>query len=83
MLPPVRTVEFMEIPGASGLPALESATIVRTELPVSVLPTYGVDIAPNSGRWAIEADLLIGQDGQARGIRLITTAQESEESRSR
>jgi hypothetical protein len=83
MLPPVRTVEFMEIPGASGLPALESATIVRTELPVSALPTYGVDITPNSGRSAIEADLLIGQDGQARGIRLITTAQESGESRSR
>jgi hypothetical protein len=79
----VRTMEFIAIPGSAGLPPLESATIVRTELPVSVLPIYGVDIVPAAARPAVEADLLVGQDGQARAIRLVRPDQESRESRSR
>ena len=79
----VRTVEFMAIPGTAGLPPLESATIVRTELPVSALPIYGVDIVPAAARPAVEADLLVGQDGQARAIRLVRPEQDSRESRSR
>lgn len=81
--PPVRTVEFVAIPGAIGLPALESATIVRTELPVSVLPSYGVEIAADAARAAVPADVLVGQDGQARAIRLVIPGQEPGEPRSR
>jgi hypothetical protein len=72
----VRPVEFMLIPAAAGLPALESASIVRMELPLSALPGYGVAIAPDAAGSAVQADLLVGQDGQARGIRLVTTQQE-------
>jgi hypothetical protein len=76
-------VEFVAIPGTAGLPPLESATIVRMALPVSSLPVYGVDVVPGGTRAAIEADLLVAQDGQARAIRLVTAARESDESRSR
>jgi hypothetical protein len=78
----VRPLEFMPIPGAAGLPAFESGSIVRMELPVSALPAYGVEIVPDGMRSAVEADLLVGQDGQARGIRLVSS-QESVVSASR
>lgn len=54
---------------------MESARIVRTELPVSALPAYGLPIVPDAARSAVQADLLIGQDGLARGIRLVSARQ--------
>ncbi|MGH8637597.1 MAG: hypothetical protein ACREUZ_10740 [Burkholderiales bacterium] len=77
-----RTIEFLPIPTAIGLPSMESARIVRTEVPVSALPSYGLTIAPDAPRSAVQADLLIGQDGQARGIRLVNVRQEQITSRS-
>lgn len=71
-----RTIEFLTIPTAIGLPPMESARIVRTEVAVSALPSYGVAIAPDAARSAVQADLLIGQDGQPRGIRLVSARQE-------
>lgn len=69
---PVEAVGFVPIPSAAGLPAFESGEIVRLGIPVTALPGYGVDI-PAGAQAAVEADLLIGQDGQARAIRLVTT----------
>ena len=80
---PVRDVEFITIPAAAGLPPIESATIVRTELPLSALPEYGVQILPHAARAAIEADLLVGQDGVPRGIRLVSASDGPAASRSR
>jgi hypothetical protein len=40
------------------------------ELPQAALPAYGLEIVPGR-RTPVEADLLIGQDGQARAIRLV------------
>jgi hypothetical protein len=71
-----RTIEFLTIPTAVGLPRMESARIIRTEVPVSALPAYGVAIVPDAARSAVQADLLIGQDGQPRGIRLVSARQE-------
>jgi hypothetical protein len=63
---------FVPVPGAAALPRLESATIVRLELSLGELPAYGVEIVPDAARRAVEADLLIGQDGYARAIRVVT-----------
>ena len=41
-------------------------------MPVGALPQYGVDIVPNGLRTTVEADVLVGQDGQPRAIRLVT-----------
>ena len=71
--PRIEAVGFMPIPSAAGLPAFESGEIVRMGIPVTALPNYGVDI-PAGGQASVEADLLIGQDGQARAIRLVTVA---------
>lgn len=61
---------FVEVPGAAALPRLDSARIVRYELPLAALPAYGIDVLryPTS---IVEADLVIGQDGYARAIRVI------------
>ena len=62
--------EFVALPAAIGLPDFESGVIVRMELPVAALPSYGIEVVSDS-KTPVEADLLIGQDGQARAIRLV------------
>jgi hypothetical protein len=79
----VRAIEFTMIPAAVDLPPLESARIVRMEVPVSALPDYGLQIVSDGRRPAVEADLLVGQDGLARGIRLLSLEREPGSSRSR
>ena len=73
----VRPAGFVVIPGTAGLPQFESGTIMRIELPVASLPAYGVDISPASDDQPVEADVLVGQDGQARAIRLVTNSSRS------
>ena len=67
----VRPVGFVPLPTAVGLPDLESGEIVRMEIPVASLPVYGLEIQPDAGGRPITADLLVGQDGQPRAIRLV------------
>ena len=74
--------DFMALPVASGLPALESGVIVRIELPVAALPRYGVAI-PDTPKREVQADLLVGQDGQPRAIRVINFDRSAVASRSR
>jgi hypothetical protein len=68
---------FVALPGSSALPEFESGAIVRMEVPVSSLPAYGIDISPAAGGQPIEADVLVGQDGQPRAIRLVTNSARS------
>lgn len=65
---------FVAVPTAAGLPRFESGVIVRMSLPVTALPSFGVDISPAESDQPIEADVLVGQDGLARAIRLVTTS---------
>jgi hypothetical protein len=69
--PIVRATGFVSIPGADGLPDFESGQIIRIEIPLTSLPTYGIEILPEAQGSPVEADLLVGQDGQARAIRLV------------
>lgn len=73
----VRPSGFIELPGSAGLPAFESGEIVRVEVPVATLPTYGIDISSGSAGAPVAADILIGQDGFARAIRLVTSTTRS------
>lgn len=62
---------FVAIPAAAYLPQMESGAIVRVELPLAALPSYGIQITPDMQTDSVDADLLIAQDGFARGIRII------------
>lgn len=65
---------FLEIPAAAYLPPMESGAIVRVELPLSALPSYGIQIVPEMETDAVDADLLVAQDGLVRGIRLVNNS---------
>ncbi len=67
----VRATGFVSIPGSDGLPDFESGEIVRVEIPLTSLPTYGIEILPDARGTPVAADLLVGQDGRARAIRLV------------
>lgn len=62
---------FVELPYAqSGVP-LEDAVVMRVNIKESELESMGIpSVARNPGR-RIKADLLVGQDGMARAIRLV------------
>jgi hypothetical protein len=68
----VQQAGFLQIPGTAYLPPMESGAIVRVELPVTALPSYGIQIVPEMNTDSVDADLLIAQDGVARGIRLVS-----------
>lgn len=68
-IPPV---EFVTLPGAASLPQFESGSIVRVDLPLSSLAAYGVDISTSGGKGPVKADVLVGQDGEPRAIRLVS-----------
>src|SRR5215203_2869406 len=61
---------FVTPPSAYGLPEIESASIIRIQVPLSALPAYGLT-APDALTDSIEAELLVAQDGQPRAIRLV------------
>ena len=64
--------EFVTLPAAQQLPRFESGMVVRVELPASSLPAYGFPIMPEGARTPVTADVLVGQDGQPRAIRLVS-----------
>jgi hypothetical protein len=68
---------FVDLPWTAGLPAFESGEIVRMDVPVASLPAYGIDISSGTGKGPVEADVLIGQDGFARAIRLVKSTARS------
>jgi hypothetical protein len=67
----IRPEGFVALPEAIGLPDFESGEIVRLEIPLPSLPSYGIAIPPDARGTPVQADLLVGQDGQARAIRLV------------
>ena len=69
---------FVPVPGAAALPQLESGSVVRYEMPLTTLRAYGLDIVPEPTRPTVDADLLIGQDGYARAIRLLQPTEPNE-----
>lgn len=81
--PRVRSFEFLTLPGAAGLPDLESGSVVRIELPVAALSEYGVNVVPDPAKSTVQADLLVGQDGQPRAIRLVGAEESTHDTRSR
>ena len=66
-----QTWGFTDVPGAAGLPPMESGNIVRVTLPVTALSSYGIAFAPDISTDSVEADLLVAQDGVTRAIRLV------------
>lgn len=67
---PADLAGFVAWPGSSAWPPLESGSLMRVDLPVSLLPTLGLS-APSSAAGLVPADIVVGQDGLARAVRLV------------
>lgn len=66
---------FVMLPGVGTLPDFESGHVVRIDVPPAGLPAYGLDLLLDAVSASVEADLLVGQDGVPRAIRLASTNQ--------
>jgi hypothetical protein len=67
----IETTDFVPWPGAAALPTFESGHLVRTQLPVSVLPYLGIANVDAPANGHVTADVLYGQDGLERAVRLV------------
>jgi hypothetical protein len=63
--------EFVMVPGAGALPAMESGSLVRMDVPVSMLPSLGLTPPQANRTTSVQADLIVGQDGLTRAARLV------------
>ena len=62
---------FYPLPEAEGLPPIENATVIRVQMPLASLQLMGVAVNETGVAEPIQADILLGQDGLARGVRLV------------
>jgi len=65
------TASFYPLRDADELSPLESAMVVRVEMPMSSLRLIGLPVNEELAAERIQADVLLGQDGLARGVRLV------------
>ena len=63
--------DFYPLPDADALPPVESAMVVRVQLPVASLELIGYPINQDRASERVEAEVLLGQDGLPRGVRLV------------
>ena len=63
--------DFIALPYAQSEVPLEQPVIVRVQIPVSELGAMGMPVAPATIEKRVSADLLVGQDGVARAVRLV------------
>ena len=63
---------FVPIPYVSPLMPYERAEIVRMEMPVAALIAAGLPMRTADPGARAEADVVVGQDGRARAVRLVS-----------
>ena len=63
--------EFVMVPGAAMLPAMESGSLVRMDVPVAELTALGLAPPPSNRTGSVKADLIVAQDGLPRAVRLV------------
>ena len=61
---------FYPLPEAEGLPPADDVMVVRVQLTAGSLELMGLPLN-ETGSDPVQADLLLGQDGLARGVRVI------------
>ena len=74
-LPAAATVaDFLPLLYAEPIHAWEHGRVVRVRLPASALVHFGLPMNMAAASQLVEANVLLGEDGMARGVRLVTTA---------
>lgn len=65
------SASFYPLPDSDALPPVEMSMVVRVQMSGSSLRLLGYPVDINLGTDPVQADVLLGQDGLARGVRLI------------
>lgn len=68
---PTQEQPFVAIPYVAPLAPYERAEVVRMQLPVSALLAAGLAVGMADPGAQVVADVLVGQDGRARALRLV------------
>ena len=63
--------EYLPLTYLADATAMESGTVVRVELSRSALISLGVPVQPDRSDETLKADVVLGDDGVARAIRLV------------
>lgn len=63
---------FVPIPYLAPPAPYERIEVVRMELPVAALIAAGLTVRTTDPGGRVEADVLVGQDGRARAVRLVS-----------
>ena len=71
------TDPFLPIPYTQPLQPGERAEVVRMEMPVAALIAAGFPLATSDAGAEASADVMIGEDGRARAVRLISISERS------
>jgi hypothetical protein len=69
---------FVPIPYVAPLGVYERAEIVRMEVPVAALIAAGFPMRTSDPGARAQADVVVGQDGRARAVRLISISTQGE-----
>lgn len=71
---PAPQTPFISIPYTLPLQPYERADVMRMDVPVAALIAVGLPISMADPAAVARADVLVGQDGRARAIRLVTSS---------
>lgn len=63
---------FVQIPYTLPLDPQERVTVMRMEMPVTALAAAGLSIVSPDPRASAQTDVLVGEDGRIRAVRLIS-----------
>jgi len=62
---------FVALPASEGLPLPAQASLVRTRIQTSSLRQYGLDVPAINTPQTVLAEVLVGEDGLPRAVRLV------------
>jgi hypothetical protein len=74
---------FVSIPFTAPLAPNERADVVRMDVPVAALIAAGLPLRVQDMGASASADVLVGEDGRARAVRLLSIADTSSDRRFR
>jgi hypothetical protein len=67
---------FLPVTFDDALSGLDAVQVVRVRLPRSAVGRMGLVVSDEPGEGPVDADVLVGQDGRPRAIRLVSLAPE-------
>jgi hypothetical protein len=66
---------FVAIPFTAPLAPYERTEVLRLDLPVAAVIAAGLPVRATDAAGRVQADVVVGQDGRARAIRLVSMSQ--------